>query len=255
MSAGEARSDRMLARLQMLLRSIAPVWLREAVRLVRSGALVATDARLSYSQEGEDLLLDRLFGAQSAGFFVDVGAHHPTRFSNTYLLYRRGWRGLNIDPTPGSMEEFERVRPRDINLEVAVSSVEGERSFHLFDEPALNSLDEGLSRERARSSNYSLRKTITVAAIPLRQILETHLPHSVDGIDLMSIDVEGHDMDVLRSNDWERFRPRILLIEMLDSSLDDIDQREEVVFLRGCGYRIYAKLVNTVVLRDVRVWG
>jgi hypothetical protein len=82
-----------------------------------------TYARESYSQEGEDMLLERFLEHRHSGFYVDVGAHHPRRFSNTYRLYRRGWRGLNIDANPGSMALFRHVRPRDINIEAAVSSV------------------------------------------------------------------------------------------------------------------------------------
>lgn len=80
----------------------------------------------SYSQEGEDLLLSRIFGDKKDGFYIDVGAHHPFRFSNTYLLYKRGWRGINIDAMPGSMKLFNRFRPRDINIECGVASGGGE---------------------------------------------------------------------------------------------------------------------------------
>jgi hypothetical protein len=75
---------------------------------------------LSYAQEGEDMVLRRIFEDQPLGFYVDVGAHHPVRFSTTYFFYRRGCRGINIDATPGSMDAFRRLRPRDINLEVAI---------------------------------------------------------------------------------------------------------------------------------------
>src|SRR5581483_8094739 len=81
----------------------------------------ATQCQLVYSQEGEDLLLARLFDGQKKGFYVDVGAHHPFRFSNTYLLYLNGWRGINIDAMPGSMAAFRKLRPRDINIECMVS--------------------------------------------------------------------------------------------------------------------------------------
>ena len=77
-----------------------------------------------YSQEGEDILLSRIFGEQTEGFYVDVGAHHPRRFSNTCFFYKRGWRGINIDALPGSMKVFQKLRPHDINLELAVSERE-----------------------------------------------------------------------------------------------------------------------------------
>ena len=66
--------------------------------------------RHSYSQEGEDLVLRKIFKKQDKGFYVDVGAHHPKRFSNTFLLYKKGWNGINIDATPGSMKLFNKFR-------------------------------------------------------------------------------------------------------------------------------------------------
>src|SRR3954469_4320493 len=95
--------------------------LRTAIRQVRTGAL-SVNARIAFSQEGEDLLLARMFEHQSEGFYVDVGAHHPQRFSNTHLLHQRGWRGINIDATPGSMAAFRRARPHDVNLEIAIAA-------------------------------------------------------------------------------------------------------------------------------------
>ena len=82
-------------------------------------------ARDSYSQEGEDLIMEHFLFCKPTGFYVDVGAHHPKKYSNTYRLYRRGWRGINIDANPGSMVEFRRVRPRDINVEAGVGAVSG----------------------------------------------------------------------------------------------------------------------------------
>jgi hypothetical protein len=74
----------------------------------------------SWSQEGEDLILQRIFEGQTTGFYIDVGAHHPRRFSNTFSFYRLGWQGLNIDAMPGSMVAFEKDRPPDINLEIGI---------------------------------------------------------------------------------------------------------------------------------------
>ena len=76
-----------------------------------------------FSQNGEDLILNRLLENKSNGFFVDVGAHHPVRFSNTYLSYLNGWNGINIDAMPNSMMIFDKIRPRDINIEVGLKTV------------------------------------------------------------------------------------------------------------------------------------
>lgn len=94
----------------------------------------------SYSQEGEDLVLARIFEELriTKGFFVDIGAHHPARFSNTNYFYRRGWRGINVDALPGTKKLFQRKRPRDITIECGVGSQEGVLKYFVFNEPALN---------------------------------------------------------------------------------------------------------------------
>ncbi|HWR59941.1 MAG TPA: FkbM family methyltransferase, partial [Thermodesulfovibrionales bacterium] len=96
----------------------------------------------SYSQEGEDLILRRIFSNITNGFYVDIGAHHPKRFSNTYLFYRQGWCGINIDAMPGSMKLFNKFRPRDINLEFAVANGNNKMTYYEFNLPALNSFSK-----------------------------------------------------------------------------------------------------------------
>ena len=109
-----------------VLRQLLPAKLRSLLRDRLGKRLYG---RLSYSQEGEDLVLHRLFEGQATGIYVDVGAHHPFRFSNTCLLHTRGWRGINIDATPGSMAQFQRFRPRDVNLELGVAAEPAELEF------------------------------------------------------------------------------------------------------------------------------
>src|ERR1700752_1138868 len=155
--------------------------------------------RESYSQEGEDLILDAYLSTNGPGFYVDVGAHHPKRFSNTYRLYLQGWRGLNIDANPGSMRMFRLLRPRDINVEVAVSSVSKELTYYIFNEPALNTFDEQLALKRAAEKPFFIKQEVKIMSLPLVKLLDQYVPHNVK-IDLLTVDVEGFDYDVLQSN-------------------------------------------------------
>ena len=208
-------------------------------------------ARRSYAQEGEDVLLERIFGKRSKGFYIDVGAHHPVRFSNTYLFYKRGWRGINIEPNPRLAELLKRYRPNDINLELGISERSGELTYWMFDEPALNSFDRELSEKRDQETEYSLIGTREVKVTRLDSVLEENLLPN-NAIDLMSIDTEGHDLSVLRSNDWERFRPKWLLVEaLMQESLSDM-QSEQHHFLQEQSYDLYAKTVNTFIYKDKR---
>jgi FkbM family methyltransferase len=212
---------------------------REA-RMIRRGEY----AREAYSQEGEDLILLRLIGEKPNGFYVDVGAHHPVRFSNTYLFYRMGWHGVNIDPMPGVKELFDRYRPRDINLEVGISDSPGEMTYFMFNEPALNGFDAGLSNRRERDSkDYRIIETRVLPTLPLSEILCLHVSARVE-IDFLSVDCEGLDYRVLSSNDWSRFRPRYVLAEILDFDLDSPSNSRILTLLSGVGYRMIAKTVN-----------
>ena len=200
-----------------------------------------------YSQEGEDILLSRIFSGQDSGFYVDVGAHHPRRFSNTYWAYRLGWSGVNIDASPGSRAVFERTRPRDINVEVCVAEISAPVELYTFREPALDTV--GVKRRRTvEVATDSHASTVTVQADRLETILERHIPQSVRSIDFMSIDVEGSEMAVLRSNDWSRYRPRVIVIEVLVKSLRNMSQSEEITFLMSAGYVPVSVLYHSVVL-------
>lgn len=208
----------------------------------------------SYSQEGEDIVLRRIFENKKDGLYVDVGAHHPKRFSNTYLFYKRGWRGINIDAMPGSMKLFQKIRPRDINLEMGVANQEGSLNYYVFNEPALNGFSFELSEERDKAmSPYLIKDVIKVDVRPLRQILDSHLAGGGGDIDFLSVDVEGFDLEVLQSNDWSKYRPKFVLAEVLNSSLHDLDQDPVVSFMRDQNYVVYAKLVNTVFFKEIDV--
>lgn len=203
----------------------------------------------SWSQEGEDLILRIAFDHQANGFYVDVGAHHPKRFSNSYLFYRRGWSGINIDAMPGSMIPFFKMRPRDINLELGISTDNGTLDYYVFNESALNGFSKEVSVERHNASSpYKIEKILKIRTAPLSTVLDQHMPASQE-IDFMSIDVEGLDFDVLNSNDWSKYRPKMVLVEVLASSLHEISESNIGRLMHEVGYELYAKCANTVFFR------
>lgn len=223
-------------------RKILPKWILKELKLTNLRQYSVE----SYSQEGEDMILRRIFEHKRKGFYVDVGAHHPKRFSNTYYFYKQGWRGINIDATPGSMQAFNKVRPADLNIEAAISRERKFLTFYMFDEPALNGFSKQLSEQRnANTQACRIIKTIDIETVTLSQILDKHLPKG-QLIDFMSIDVEGLDYDVLQSNDWSRFRPEIILVEIPDSSLEDLLDHEITKLLHLQGYVITSKSMYTV---------
>jgi FkbM family methyltransferase len=233
--------------LKQLARAAIPAWTIEAARRVVEK--IDPFVNLAYSQDGEDMILRRLFERQESGFYVDVGAHHPYRFSNTCYFNRRGWRGINIDPNPDAIAAFRRDRPSDINICVGVSDTAGDLSFHFFNEPALNTFDADLAAERADLAGYRLLSTRIVPVRRLDGLLAEHLPPN-RRIDFLSIDVEGMDLSVLRSNDWNRFRPCILLVEAHERAIEAIDKDPINVFVVAAGYQLIAKTLNTLIYED-----
>jgi FkbM family methyltransferase len=205
-------------------------------------------ARNSYSQEGEDLILERFFEGRKSGFYVDVGAHHPTRFSNTFRFYKRGWRGINIEPNPEALALFQRSRKRDINVGCGVADSETRLVYFMFNEPALNTFDQALSEQR-QNDRYRIVGKKEVPVKRLCSILEAMMPAQVH-IDFMSIDVEGYDLKVLQSNDWSRFRPTCLLVEALDFDLGNPAADPVHSFLEQKNYNLFAKTFNTLLYVD-----
>lgn len=210
--------------------------------------------RLSFSQEGEDLVLARLFENQTkSGFFVDIGAHHPVRYSNTYYFYRRGWTGLNVDALPGSAKLFRRMRPKDISVESGIGAKEGVLTYFAFNEPALNTFSE---QEAAKKNHppYHIINKVQLPIMTLAQLLDRHLPKD-KAIDFMTVDVEGLDHEVIASNDWNRYRPKVLLVELLDTRFEDLSNHPTAQLLQQHRYKIYARTYNTFFFVDKEAVG
>lgn len=204
---------------------------------------------LSYAQEGEDMILQRLFERIKEGFYVDVGAHHPIRFSNTFHFYQKGWRGINIDAMPGSMRLFDEIRPRDTNLEIPISDVKQTLIYYTFNEPALNTFSEEEMKLKDGQNSYFVTGKLSLQTERLADVLDEYLPDE-QSIDFMSIDVEGLDFQVLQSNNWEKYRPEFVLVESLRGTIDSIVSSPMVSYMRRQGYEFYAKTVNTLFFKN-----
>lgn len=203
----------------------------------------------AYSQEGEDLLLKRIFQDQPQGFYIDVGAHHPITYSNTHLLYRRGWRGVNIDAMPGSMAVFREIRPLDINIECGVSDEEGELTYFCYLHPELNTFDPH-TVEVFRKHDLHPSETHRIQVRPLTSILAEVMPDSPPPLDLMTIDVEGFEIKVLNSHNWDRFRPKVLVVERHVTTARAALSGDLATYFQSKGYELIAKTLNSLFYGD-----
>lgn len=207
-------------------------------------------ASKSYAQEGEDLILSRIFGSRSSGFYVDVGAHHPLRFSNTYHFYQKGWSGINLEPNPDTFKLFKKFRPKDINLNYGIAENKNTLEYFMFDEPALNTFDAQMLKSRLQNTNYKHINTIHINVLRLEDVFNDVLPVNQD-IDFLTIDVEGLDLDVLKSNNWEKYRPHWVLVEQLNLHTVEHLDFDIHIFMKSVGYSLFAKTYNTLFYKKI----
>ena len=202
----------------------------------------------SYSQDGEDMVLKAFYETKKRykGFYIDIGAHHPYRFSNTAYFYSKGWNGINIEPTPSLIPAFKRIRRKDINLNVGISNTNGKLTFFEFNEPALNSFDKELSLSR-ENGKYKIIAQKEIEVRPLSEILSAHLPKN-QHIDFINIDAEGLDLDILKSNDWSKYIPDFILVEG-SFSADSLSDDEIYNYLKSKNYTLVARTKRTFIFQ------
>ena len=164
----------------------------------------STDTPSGFSQYGEDLILWEFFRGKVDGFFVDVGANHPTALSNTWFFEQRGWRGILVEPIPERAGQLRAARPASRVVETALGAPEqrGQAVFKLAEEDVLSGLNP--------SARVKCSGEITVRVVTLDDVLnESGNPR----VDFVSIDVEGTELEVLRGFDLARHQPKVLLVE------------------------------------------
>jgi FkbM family methyltransferase len=191
----------------------------------------------TFSQYGEDVLLNCSLRPAREGFYIDVGAYHPWRFSNTYRFYLTGWRGLTIEPNPEIASEFRRLRPRDTHLVMGVAGEASSLTYYRFKDAKLNSFDDA----RAREMPQAILGRETIECLPLHEIVARHAPG--EPIDLLSVDCEGLDYQVLASLDWEKTRPKVVIAEDYEQFRLAGKGGESRIraFLNGHGYATFAQ--------------
>jgi FkbM family methyltransferase len=228
-------------------------WLRSlpfgiAIRLIVMSIarkITGLPITFSFAQGAEDIIIPYIarytFGITGPGRYIDVGCNAPIRYSNTFDLYLNGWRGLNIDANAELIGEAKRIRRKDICLRAAVSDAEREVTFHKAKDDAVSTIDETRLIEWKKHFEFSDADQETLITRTLTSILDENWKVG-DKIDLLSIDVEGHDLQVLRGVDLSRYRPKIIVIEM--HSIENLTENEIYCYLiaKGYAFKYYAVL-------------
>ena len=174
--------------------------------------------KISYSYNGVDLIISYIFKNINKGFYLDIGAQHPISNNNTYLLHQKGWKGINIDLDKKNIDLFKLARPNEINLNYAVSDINGEAALYFYhDASPINTLSEEVSKfQKAKVKNVKNIQTKT-----LNNILQDLNFNSQ--INYMNIDVEGHEEKILKGFDIQKYKPNVVSIEYLDLKMKKLE--------------------------------
>lgn len=204
--------------------------------------------RVSYAQEGEDVLLWRIIGRQrkEPGVYIEVGSNHPWKCSNTAFFYQLGWKGVAIDPNPDFAALFARERPRDVFLNVGVGDEAGELLYHRFTESLFNTFSVEQAAALAARGISQAGTPVPVEIMRLRDALARIWPEGKK-IDLLSIDAEGMDECVIRGHDFERYPADNVIVEFDYPVLEPGREPPVVAMLRDRDYVFVAKLFKSAL--------
>ena len=184
----------------------------------------------SYSQFNEDLLIDLLFGLKQNGFYLDIGANDPSFNNNMKRFYDKGWSGINIEPELNSIKKFCENRTRDINLNIGVGPVRGMLTFYqVVGDSTLSSFNVNIAKKMAAKFGLTIEE-IAIDVLRLIDVFEQYVKDR--HVDFMSVDAEGLDLEILQSNDWDRFRPSVIMVEI------DNQYHQILEFMNHCNYML-----------------
>jgi FkbM family methyltransferase len=206
--------------------------------------------QVSYSQRHEDINLLRALGEeQTSGFYIDIGAGHPVFDNVSFAFYLKGWSGIAVEPNPRLAALARSIRPRDRNVQVLVGARNGEADFYLVDD------FHGFSttvEAHARSARSDFGKASQTMRLPMVTLAGLCAGHGAGEIDFLKIDVEGAEAEVLAGNDWDRFRPKIVLVEALApfSQAPAWEQWEPMLLTNGYRYVLFDSLNRYYVRED-----
>ena len=203
----------------------------------------------SYSQCGEDLIVRFIFSDLRINkpSYIDIGAHHPFQYNNTAHFYEQGSSGINIEPNIFFFNQIEKNRKRDINLNIGVASIPGNRLYYHINHSTLNTFSTDIASGYASEGDIKIEKSEPIEVRPLSMIFERYFNNKCP--DFLSIDVEGNEFEILKSLDFDKFSPKVICAETISFSTkgQGVKNIPLIDFIQSKGYSIYADTgINTI---------
>jgi FkbM family methyltransferase len=219
--------------------------------LFRKEDVKGSYGNISFSQCGEDIIVSYVMSLRDNSHFsyLDIGAHHPFFLSNTALFYARGCRGINIEANPLLAKNFDMYRSKDINLNIGVADREGEMDFYIMEDSTLSTFSKE-ECEKYKNVGKRLSEIKKIRVLSIAQILESHYNKKFP--DFLSLDVEGMDLEILKSIDFSIYQPKVICVEAAEYSRTGGGRRrsELIEFLVIKGYFEYANTnLNAIMVR------
>lgn len=207
--------------------------------------------KVSYSQTGEDIIIDFIFGQLGIlqPTFLDIGAHHPFFINNTFFFSKKGCYGVNIEPDPFLIKAFEEYRPLDKNLNVGVGYAKNiqEADFYIMSSKTLNTFSKEEAERYQGYGTYKIEDIFKVSLVPCNQIIDEYFGSKAPNF--ITIDVEGLDFEILRSFNFDRFRPEVFCIETLTYTEDKSEKKliDIINYVCSKDYMVFADTyINTI---------
>jgi FkbM family methyltransferase len=209
----------------------------------------------SFSQSGEDMIVR--FALQQMGIakptYLDIGAYHPTRFSNTAYFYSVGGRGINVEPNPVLFRAFLKQRPADVNLNVGVGRSSGETNFYVMAPDTLSTFDRETAEALSQLPGHRLQSVMRVKVLALPDLIGQYCGDRTP--DFLTLDAEGLDIDILQSVDFSRWSPAVICCETLTYTSDNASAKNQtlVAHLESSGYMLLADtFINSIFVQKTR---
>lgn len=209
----------------------------------------------SFSQCGEDMIVRYFLNDRGVRSFryLDVGAHDPILGNNTYFSYRSGQRGVLVEPNPSRCQALRSTRPEDVTLQAGIGpGGASEADYYIMNHDAWNSFSKEESEGAAAKTNgmVTLREVVKMPLLDINDVMAEHFADEAPAF--VSIDVEGLDLDILKSLDFGRFRPKVFCVETLVRATTRVNE-EVAAFLATKDYSVRGgSFVNTIFI-DSRI--
>ncbi len=216
--------------------------------------MIGKDGKVSYAQCGEDIIVE--FVLEQLGitkpYYLDLGAHHPTYLSNTYMFYRKRCQGVCIEPDPNLAATIKRKRSRDVVLPIGVGAQGDELTFYKIDPPTLNTFSKS-EAERYVEQGHKIKETQVVRVRSINDVLENECSVQPD---FVSLDVEGLDLEIIKAWDFKTYRPPVFCIETLTYTADSSEGkiRSIIKYMETVGYMVYADTYINTIFVDKKTW-